>query len=151
MQLKSRDVIDIIMCAKLSEYILPRWKYLIRQRKYCSKYIVIEYKYSCINVAPRIIYYTYQIFSTYYIHELIGESSLIYELCDTEFTGKIRSKYIFKRTYGCKFYVWCVFTCFRRVYMAYTCTPRRKDSCYSIAGKTYLKIITLKKCLSSLI
>ena len=59
-----------------------------------TAYIVLEIEHVCTDVIPHIIYHVCQLFSTCSLHELLGLSRLIYKLCDTGTTKKIRNRKI---------------------------------------------------------
>ena len=61
----------------------------------CPKHNVTKYESSCTNITPKIEFHQYVLFLTCFIHGLLGEGRLIYNLCDTrKYNGKIRSRKI---------------------------------------------------------
>ena len=91
---KPRDIIYDIVYAKPSDSIPSKWKCLLRQFDSCPKYIAPEFECSCTNVASRIKFNIYQLFSTYSVHRLLEEGKFIYKLCDTKI--QCRNILIFK-------------------------------------------------------
>ena len=91
---KPRDIIYDIVYAKPSDSIPSKWKCLLRQFDSCPKYIAPEFECSCTNVASRIKFNIYQLFSTYSVYRLLEEGKFIYKLCDTKI--QCRNILIFK-------------------------------------------------------
>ena len=54
--------------------------------------IILEIEHVCSDVTPQITFHVCQLFSTWSLHELLELSMLIYKLCGTGATRKIRSR-----------------------------------------------------------
>ena len=84
------DAINGMLCPKQSSSSLPKWNCVLQQSVSCPKYTISDYESSYISVPPKIKFHQYVLFSAFFIHGLIGEGRLIYNLCEAQ---KLKVRY----------------------------------------------------------
>ena len=80
----TRDAVNSMICPKQSGTSLSNGKRVLQQCDNCPKYNVPQYESSCTTIAPKIKFHLNVIFSTCFIHGLLGEGRLIYDICENK-------------------------------------------------------------------